>query len=586
MFFGKVSRQNRLDAASREPAHRAPTGLGETVSTAFNEVVGNELSISFIRDRNAARRELLDKIRESSGLELRHQGGAKEQDNDLRERYEKFRLENPDAPAFPLTKENTDAIMRQRRQDRRDASARAELGEQGFVQGAFRFGASTAGYLADPINILSMGVAGTGRSVLSTAIRQAGIGVGAEIPIQGLVQTQRTQIGEQASLGEAAFAIGSAGLGAGVLGGAASAVGRGLKRVLSTRELTEAADRLPPEFRTQEVKDAQRVLQYLDEIEKRNPFPDTPTGRAAHQDRLQKVYQALSEGRPLDEAFDAPFVQRTETVVSKRGEPVSDFLSRVEKTDPELFAQVKKVDGDVVRVRKELDDALETIDSVDPQVIAAGAEAAKINADLKAAKKSKADRRKIKKLEGKNKEAQAELKAGRAAERKLKTAQKKAASAQKRLDTLLSRQDKLNKKADARINKVDPFSQTIRETREALDKMPDLPEGVKDLADFGRVIRALAMSRSSRTDVSTPVGQQARAMDDIIENAEAEDSNVIELMETQVKELSEVDETTTFSVDDGEGGVRQVTAKEMLEDIREDKKLVSELGKCLAGVLT
>lgn len=120
------------------------------------------------------------------------------------------------------------------------------------------FGAGLVGGVgaafADPINVLTLPLGGGGRTVLSAALREMAIGAGIEAAVQPAIADQRTELGLDFTLGDAARNIAAAGVFSGAFGGGAKAVENLLT---GPREpLIEAVDALPEQQLTPAVRDA------------------------------------------------------------------------------------------------------------------------------------------------------------------------------------------------------------------------------------------------------------------------------------------------------------------------------------------
>lgn len=177
-----------------------------------------------------------------------------------------------------------------------------EVGERSTTMGTIGgFVGSMAGGFSDPVNLATMALgAGPSRSILQTAVREAGINAATEAATIPIIAQRREEIGAPMSVTEAVTSVAAAGVLGGVIGGGVEGFRRlgqafeaGKVRTLTDAELLAATADMPDP----EIKAARDVIAANVEIDKLNPFEDTPSGQIRHRETLERATtQVLDDG--------------------------------------------------------------------------------------------------------------------------------------------------------------------------------------------------------------------------------------------------------------------------------------------------
>lgn len=224
-------------------------------------------------------------------------------------------------------------------------------GRSASVLGSF-VGASTA-LMTDPINItamlmtagtgeaatatLSAAVSGTARSgaasfakgLARTAVYEAGTNALTEAFIQPSVYQYKNELGLDYSVGEAVSNVAAAGIGGAVLGTAFKTAGSVSAKVLEKFRNAKAAGlKISPR-----VEAAAEILNeklLLDaRLEESNPYVDSLTGRALHEEKFKAEYRRLlneqeAVGRAYDEVKLRPIGDKSDPLVVLRPEDMEE----------------------------------------------------------------------------------------------------------------------------------------------------------------------------------------------------------------------------------------------------------------------
>lgn len=470
----------------------------------------------------------------------------------------------------------------------RERAADVDERSRGFLTNAAGFFGTMGAATFDPPVLASMFMGlGWSAGVLRGALVDAGIGIATEVAIQANVQLRRQEIGEDPSLAEAAAAVGSVGVG----GFALSGLLRG--GVKGTRSLLARSRAMSPELRTAQVRAAENYLERIHDLEDANPFPDTAAGRMAHQQELDAAFVRLTQtettaGRVLD--ADKP--HRIEVTPD---EDFESFWARLRGANPALFERFDAV-GKRIEVIQEKLHQIQT-ELAQPFDRAAAEEVAQLKTQLT----QTADRRKIKRLQ--RKIAEVEKRAGPGLEAKAKkvaTQRARLTSREAKLNTELGRltreHDALTGRVNRAVGKLESMHRVWRQAR--AKRFPSArvsrakviigpgsdPTSVaaRGMVDFGeRAVEAVERAGLTEPPVSTHTG----AREVLAPKDAAEIKAGDEALEIQTREMLEMDPEAKIHAVDADGNVREVTAREFLDDLADDEALLKELQACAAGAL-
>ena len=213
-----IKRENFSDAASRSADPVLSTSLGETLKSSFDLTMKTERSISVVSNIRDKYDEVINRVKEETGHDLPNPYVLP---GHLREDAEK-RFQDQ-ARELGVSIPNQEELRQEIGTDRqalREADAQLQKGESGLIQGAARFVGAAGAILTDPPIAASMLLgAPVASGVLRTALIEAGIGAAVEIPVQGIVQSSRREVGEDPSFADAVANVALAGAG-GFVGGA------------------------------------------------------------------------------------------------------------------------------------------------------------------------------------------------------------------------------------------------------------------------------------------------------------------------------------------------------------------------------
>ncbi|CAN5348885.1 hypothetical protein BH10PSE12_BH10PSE12_18820 [soil metagenome] len=194
----------------------------------------------------------------------------------------------------------TNARAKQQLERESDVSERATTG--GTIGG---FLGSMAGGFSDPVNLGTMALgAGPAKSILHAVAREAIINAGVEAATVPIVAQRRAEIGAPMTVGDAVTSILAAGAVGGIFGGGGELVTRGIKRLAKGAPLEELPDDEllaivdHAKASDPDVKAASEVVAANADIDRQNPFDDTPSGVVRHREELARV-----TGQILDDGF-------------------------------------------------------------------------------------------------------------------------------------------------------------------------------------------------------------------------------------------------------------------------------------------
>ena len=336
-----IDRKDFTDTTSRSGDPVSPTTLGETIRSSYNTVSQTELSMSVDGAIFDEYERVISEINDVTGrrlfnpLDFRHDRRAA-MEKRFQEEVNTLKNEYPELDVMDAA-----TIREKVGQDRatlREQDARVQKGESGFLQGAARLTGSMGAIMSDPPILFSMFFGASAASgLVRTALIESGIAAAVEVPVQGLVQISRQEVGEEANLGEAAANVALAGVG-GFVGGAviksASIGARGLvKQYRANRKARSAGGDAGADY-----------LDRLHQLEDANPLEDTPRGKVEHQQKYDDAYirfidDAYTRSKPRQRA-----VYRAEQTPDE-GTATPTRAARESK--PELFTASDKLDAEI-----------------------------------------------------------------------------------------------------------------------------------------------------------------------------------------------------------------------------------------------
>jgi hypothetical protein len=359
-FFGIGGTRGAVDPSTIAP--RLPTPLSETLETSFD----------LATDQHAlAIQDALKEEYEAYAAELEEQTGQRPSFNPyssttrtVRDRrasltnagqapatsleddtlaawhdeVSSIRARHPDAPL----RSHDDLVGRvtEARKQTREARARAEAGEQGFVSGAAAVAGGIAGGATDPLLLTTLPFGSPwSAGVLRFALTEAAIGAGTEAVGQAVLQPSRAIVGEEPSLGEAAANVAAAGVGAGILDGAIRGAGKGIAALRSRRARIEAVEQALADgriTRTNDLDAALAVEKRTLDIEDANPLGRDVSGVTTHSGRFDAAQRAINTNGEVSHS-----VPREGLVVLPAADrqAVSELLD-LANTEPARFAEV------------------------------------------------------------------------------------------------------------------------------------------------------------------------------------------------------------------------------------------------------
>lgn len=340
------------------------TDFGETFAASVGQVIDEELSISTMLNREGyeTRNRLIDERIKTGEIDAepyrKRVTGRPGQATSEQVDYGRIAqdLNDPNIKPDSVLHQERNEMLRQRREYAQGVQERGS--------GTAQFLGAMTGYMLDPLNIATVGIAApitVGKSLttlgrVALAARNAALVEGAvELGIQGFVYAHKKDIDSPYSAGDALANIAFAAGGAAVVGGAAAGVSGWLRRVIGYSK------ELPPS------KDVDASLAYLERMaatlesaEKSGALPDI--------DRAGIEAKALAEARSeILGIQDSVLRQADEELMPIAGEVLSrgDLkalraeknhleyeLTQVQKPTPEDFAEaVAKVKAENPRMK-------------------------------------------------------------------------------------------------------------------------------------------------------------------------------------------------------------------------------------------
>ena len=302
-----INRQDFKDSSRRTDSPVRAISLSDTIQSSFRTTRALELSTSANDGLAEAYSEVVTDIYNQSGVRLFNpysgsnisqltrgilgmpSASPKYFEEEFYRQVNKLRENNPDldVPTPEQVRERVGIARSQLRSE----DAEVQVGEAGLSSGVARFAGAAGAIMTDPLVLGSM-IAGApaASGVLRTALIESGIAAGVEVPIQGIVQSQRRQFGEEPSLGEAAANVVMAGAG-GFVGGAllkGAAVG--------TRGLVNKY-RASPVKKTPATETAATYLDRLHQIQDSNVLGYiSPKGNKEFLDKWDESYYRVFSG--------------------------------------------------------------------------------------------------------------------------------------------------------------------------------------------------------------------------------------------------------------------------------------------------
>ena len=594
---------NQAKTAFDNSAAYFPATMGESMSSAYDEIVNNETSIAFQRVQYEMFESYRDQIEELTGDRLYNpldyvEGFGDEADipgdpetpledwfdevGGLREKY-------PAIPQFTHDRLMQDIVAE--RQKFRDQRAEVASRETSFGNTIAGFVGAAGGILTDPLILGSMAFgAPAATTVLRAALIEGAVGAGSEVLVQGVVQATRSRLGEGVDFERAATNILLAGVGGGILAGTIRGGISGTKALLRrTREL-------PSALRTPKVKAAETYLTRKVEMEDTNPFGPSVAGQVEHARRLDQAMlglvrpfrEALKDGTAIGRALPT---ERTLPDIApiRPSETIDQYVARVRQKNVDVF---RELDANTQRIS----DVDARVNQIDEELagIPRGNEADAIRleqarrgvADLQGQKQTKAVKERLAKAEKMVQKLEARPEVGQAVKRNalvneratLVSEGKELGKAAKGLAKDVKRAVKKTKRRDG---------PTAAPTKAAIDAS-DLDAST---AKFSRFMADLGEEAANATESLVPLSRnspQRFPVRDVLD-IDPEIEKVVKdegLIDAELQKAAEDDPDKLYIVEDPDtGAIREMTASQVLDDLAEDKKLLDEFKKCITEAL-
>jgi hypothetical protein len=277
-----------------------------------------------------------------------------------------------------MGKDREDFDRRLQTDFQRRAASRAGRMAKGGLLGNLAGG--VAGAFTDPLTLLTAGIGGGGRTVLSQILRNGAANAAIEAAETPFVLAERAQQGRDMTLGEAGMNIAAAGVAGGVLDAAGKAAARLPDAAASTFERGVARhwDRLPqglrdrwtartsiepddalvadmaesiigPDRMTEDERGAVAIFRREASAAKASPFVPDGAGMAAHRDMQEQVLArifadgdpaarslAARPARALAVSGAAPIPARAQTALGSgtvQGDALDAFMARVRRQE-------------------------------------------------------------------------------------------------------------------------------------------------------------------------------------------------------------------------------------------------------------
>lgn len=193
-----------------------------------------------------------------------------------------------------------------------------ELKINTYDTGLVGFAGSVAGTFADPVNLATLPLGGTGKSILQVAAQEAALNAGIELASQPFVARNYSELGLEFTRLDAFENVGAAAVFGGALGGGGKALEKGLRRIVEARspqEAISAFDDLEPGLATPEMAAARIELDAEMRETERGGFDQggEVDQMIAHARATGDAYRALMRGADPDDFPDAPAAAGPET---------------------------------------------------------------------------------------------------------------------------------------------------------------------------------------------------------------------------------------------------------------------------------
>ena len=352
-FVNESSARENTQRFEQSDGYEEASSFGDTYGASLGMVFDEELSISSQLNMEGTRHRnyQIDSLARQGAIDL----------DKYRNLPANHRTSTVDygAAAKELNRDDikTDEVLNQ---ERNDLLAQ----RRGYAQDVIDRGSGTAqflgaatGYVLDPINIATMGIATpitAGRAITTIgraalAAKDTALIVGAtELGIQALVYQHKQDIDSPYSAGDALAAIGMAATGAAALGGAAGGLAAYFDRVL------KLSDQVP---QTKDVIAAKEYIERNKSLLKGAPEADTPEAQ------IQSDVDHLAEMNNRAEQYSAPsktpdqYAEPERSTAAVSQQQASSTIA--ENTDDIGQALQQRVDGDFETLAKEYE-ALDT----------------------------------------------------------------------------------------------------------------------------------------------------------------------------------------------------------------------------------
>lgn len=345
MFWDATDTEGRtaLQVAAATPLQALPATFGEGFDAGWGEALAEEQSVSRARLETLAWQQLVGDAVAASGQPIANPGRLQTGSNPVdlvgdaisevvsgkpwafsaRGRYEATKAETRAQLAALNISVPTDQDIRDRMQKIADDKAAALRAVQdGGGAGAWgALAGGLAGVMADPPNVASLALgAPAGVGVLRAMAIEAGVNMGVEASNQVAVTALKQDLGRDYGLGDAALAVGTAGVGAAGL----TALGHG---AAATLRAFRKARELKPELGDVDIARASETVAARQAIaEETAPRPDFD-GEEAHAAALDAAEAELNGER------DALRSAYRDVHASPSGDPMQPLVSL---TTPDL----------------------------------------------------------------------------------------------------------------------------------------------------------------------------------------------------------------------------------------------------------
>lgn len=497
--------------------------------------------------------------------------------NELAELAEK----NPEAVRAAGAPTSVQGIMDEVRKSYRQTQEefRSTAIRSGFSGDLGRFVGQLAGGMADPIALASMAAGAPWTAgIVRTAAIEAGIAGATEVPIQAMVQQDRTELGLDAGVGRALENIALATAGGGILGGGLRGIARGGSKIagLARRLREEAPERV---LDSAELNAATRGEIELDDVARRDPFIDVSAGRRQFEEIMGEDVRRIM--RDADVSQRTPAAPANREAVEAIGEGVP---SRVASEDIAETVRLGEQAG--IRFQSRVEDAARGRSERSARQIVADqineTGERKLAENIEAVESSRRDLERA--VEFRERAAQAENKKSAAALRGNAT---RLENAVRRL--FRERELDLTDRDMKRIARGEDEFARARDALEALDVPVRDGEGTVFPAD---TIAARLRDFANETEAQpqpTPQTGPARASEaasedvaeqDRLENLEDElVQQDIHRLRERVRNLPEGEEEPL--VPDPENPEEDIRLSEALDELDEEDRIADEIADCI-----